>query len=100
MVRYNYSIDIIEDNVVIDTITASSGKEAYKKIQDTHPEKIKITYSTFNLYLTKRKSPFFIVKTSQYEKKTRSQLGKEYRAKQAEKMKAMEEELAQLKSQN
>ncbi len=98
MVRYNYSIDIVEDNKVIDTITASSGKDAYKKLQELYPDKMKITYGTFNIYIHRRKGPFFVVQTSEYLKKTPSQLSKEYRAKQTEKRKAMEEELAQLKS--
>lgn len=99
MVRYNYCIDIIEDNKVIDTITATSGKEAYKKLQGLYPDKMKITYGTFNIYIHRRKGPFFVIQTSEYIKKTPSQLGKEYRAKQAKKMKAMEEELQDLKSQ-
>lgn len=100
MGRHIYTITVIDDNEVKDTIIATSGRDAFEKLTIKYPEKMTMPFSTFNTYYLKhRKGPFFTVTTSEYTKKTGAQLSKEFRERHKKFIQKQSEEIEQLRNQ-
>lgn len=100
MVRYSYTINILEDGVIVDTFTMDSVKELYTKLKSEYPERITIPYNTFSGYYIQQEknSEWFRIERTPIEVRPKNIRNQEYRKRVAEKLKQQELEIIELRN--
>lgn len=101
MVRYNYTIDVIENEAVIEQFTATTVKAVYERLKQIIPNEISMPFITFNIYYfnKKMKNPHFTITLEPYEKKSRANIDKNYRQKKKEELQKYKDEISRLQQQ-